>query len=261
MTGERRDSTRTFAPLAADYAVARPGYPPELVAAIEARAPSRPDLVVDLAAGTGAAGEAILEGGGRVVGVEPALPMLLRAVGRLGGRDRWVGGVAGRGEGIPLSDGAARAVVVAQAFHWLEAGAALAEIARVLAPAGVLLVVWNLVEEDSFVRGVRDLLDLRQASGGRPVTERMREVPAALAAHPAFECEPLVEFAHEREMTADRYVAYARSWSYGGGALSPPEWKVFERDLRALIAERHREEPWTERLTAMAHFARLRAPR
>lgn len=261
MSGGERDPTRTFAPLAADYATGRPGYPAGLVAEIEARAPDRLDLVIDLAAGTGAAAEAILDGGGRVVALEPALPMLVEAVARLGGRDGWVGGVAGRAERLPLAAGVARVVVVAQAFHWLDAEAALEEIARVLAPGGVLLVVWNLVEEDAFVGGVRDLLDRREASGGRPVTERMRLVPEALAVHPAFEPEPLVEIDHQREMTADRYVTYARSWSYAGGALSPSQWDGFERDLRALIAERHGDDPWTERLTAMAHFARLRAPR
>lgn len=261
MTATGGDPVRTFAPLAADYAAARPGYPPELVEEVRARSPDRPDLVVDLAAGTGAAAEVLLEAGERVVGVEPAVPMLDRAAERLAGREGWVGAVVGRGEALPLVADAAAAVVVAQAFHWLDPGAALPEIARVLAPGGVLAVVWNVVEPDPFVEAVRVLLELRESYGGRPVTDRMRRTPEALVTHPAFDVEPMVELPHEREMTADRYVAYARSWSYAGGALGPEGWEDFERDLRGLIAERHGDASWTERLVAVVHFARLRGPR
>lgn len=255
------DPTRVFAPLAADYAASRPGYPASLVTEIARRAPADPALVVDLAAGTGAASETLLEGGLRVVAVEPALAMLERAEARLGTRPGWVGGVAGRGEAIPLADGVAGVVVVAQAFHWLDPVPALEEISRVLAPTGVLAVVWYIVEPDPVTRAARDLLRRHGSSGGRPVTAKMRRTAEPLAAHPGFEVEPPVELDHAREMTAERYVTFARSWSYGGGALGEREWEAYERDLRAAIAELHGDAPWTERLLVVAHFARRRVPR
>ena len=46
-----------------------------------------------------------------------------------------------------MRDGSVDAVIVAQAFHWFDAGGALAEIARVLRPDGGLALVWNARDE------------------------------------------------------------------------------------------------------------------
>ena len=59
----------------------------------------------------------------------------------------------GTAESLPLGDSAVDAVTVAQAFHWFDARAALAEIARVVRPGGAAALVWN----------VRDLADPVQA--------------------------------------------------------------------------------------------------
>ena len=58
--------------------------------------------------------------------------------------------VDGTAEAVPLDDGAADAVVVAQAFHWFDGDRALAEIARVLSPGadgGGLALIWNVREQ------------------------------------------------------------------------------------------------------------------
>ena len=51
--------------------------------------------------------------------------------------------VDGTAEELPLTTASADAVVVAQAFHWFDGDAAVAEIHRVLRPGGALALVWN----------------------------------------------------------------------------------------------------------------------
>ena len=47
------------------------------------------------------------------------------------------------------TDGSVDVVTVAQAFHWFDAPAALAEIARVLRPDGRLAILWNERDEST----------------------------------------------------------------------------------------------------------------
>jgi SAM-dependent methyltransferase len=56
--------------------------------------------------------------------------------------------LAGRAEEIPLPDAAVDAVFAGQAFHWFAHDQAVAEIARVLRPGGVLGLVWNSPDEN-----------------------------------------------------------------------------------------------------------------
>jgi SAM-dependent methyltransferase len=51
--------------------------------------------------------------------------------------------VEGTAEAMPLSTASADAVTVAQAFHWFDGDAALAQIHRVLRPGCALALVWN----------------------------------------------------------------------------------------------------------------------
>ena len=121
------------------YARGRPSYPAEAVEWIASR--FAPDAtVLDLAAGTGIFTSLLRPFAARLIAVEPVESM--RA--KIEGADLVLDGTA---ESIPLDEASVDAVTVAQAFHWFRFDEALAEIARVLRPGGVLALVWNRRDE------------------------------------------------------------------------------------------------------------------
>lgn len=132
------------------YERGRPGYPPDVVAAIagalglEGREP-----VLDLAAGTGKLTRGLLAAGFAVTAVEPSPEMRAR-LERTAPEARILDGLAER---IPLDSGSQSAVTVADAFHWFDAPSALAEIRRVLAAAGGLASINALPDWGALAAG------------------------------------------------------------------------------------------------------------
>lgn len=99
------------------------------------------DRVVDVGCGPGTAAREAAHRGARVVGVDPA-PVMLR-LARTFTRDRhdvtWAEGVA---EDLPLPDESATVVwSLATVHHWRDITAGLAQVQRVLAPAGRFLAI------------------------------------------------------------------------------------------------------------------------
>lgn len=127
-----------FARVAGSYERGRPDYPAEVIGALIGELGlAAGDRVVDLAAGTGKLTRALLVGGLNVVGVEPLAEMRELLAARIGPERT----LAGAAEAIPLADHSQRAATVADAFHWFDGPAALADIARVLAAGGGLALL------------------------------------------------------------------------------------------------------------------------
>ncbi len=127
---------KSFETIGADYDRYRPGFP---VKAVELVAPQHVGTALDLGAGTGKFTELLSGRADRVIAVEPSEQMLsvLRA------KMPEVESLVANAERIPLPDGAVDVVAVAQAFHWFDREPACAEISRILAPGGILGLIWN----------------------------------------------------------------------------------------------------------------------
>ncbi|MBW8751828.1 MAG: class I SAM-dependent methyltransferase [Propionibacteriales bacterium] len=136
MSDELRDHALSFGPVAEAYDRARPSYPAEAAAWLVG--PKR-SAVLELGAGTGKLTELLVAAGHDVVATDP-LPEML---GKLRSRVPRARAAVATAERIPVASRSADVVVSAQAFHWFDHDVALAEIARVLRPGGVLALVWN----------------------------------------------------------------------------------------------------------------------
>jgi SAM-dependent methyltransferase len=117
----------------------RPGYPAETVSWLFGDAAS----VLDLGAGTGKLTVELVRLGATVTAVDPSDDMLRVLRARL----PHVTTLRGSAEQIPLADASVDLVTVAQAWHWVDPGAASAEVVRVLRPGGRLALIWNSRDE------------------------------------------------------------------------------------------------------------------
>lgn len=140
-----REKSTSFGQAASAYESGRPEYPSDAVAWMlePAREPGRALRVADVGAGTGKLTRTILEHGADVVAVDPDADMLTTLRHNVGG----VPTFAGTAEALPLPDGALDAVVMGQAWHWVDPEEASREIGRVLRRGGVLGLVWNIRDE------------------------------------------------------------------------------------------------------------------
>jgi SAM-dependent methyltransferase len=128
----------SFGKVAGEYARWRPGYPDGAVAWLSPRRPAR---VADVGAGTGKLTSLLLAQGLQVEAVEPDPAMLAVLVrDNLGARPHL--SVAHL---LPFENASLHAVLAADAWHWFDVDATVAEVRRVLRPGGWLGLVWNLV--------------------------------------------------------------------------------------------------------------------
>ena len=151
------DSTTRFSDRVEDYIRYRPHYPEAILPYLqETYGFTALWDVADIGSGTGISTELFLRFGNRVYGVEPNAEMRGAAERLLGeyalDGEVAAGGVLGRGvfvsvdgtaEATGLAAGSVRLVVAGQAFHWFDAVKSRVEFERILAPGGVVVLIWN----------------------------------------------------------------------------------------------------------------------
>ncbi|SLL99762.1 MULTISPECIES: class I SAM-dependent methyltransferase [unclassified Actinoplanes] len=195
---QRRQHATSFGAAAREYRRGRPPYPRE---AVDWLLPTGAATVVDLGAGTGKFTELLVAPGREVIAVEPSAGM----------REQLADAVpaatvhGGTAERIPLPDASADAVLMAQAWHWVDPELAVPEIARVLRPGGTLGLVWNI--RDSREPWVAELDDLLHHHS-RQDLDTAPELPAPFAA------AERAEFSWRHTLTRDAVLDMIASRSY-----------------------------------------------
>lgn len=238
-----------FEAVAAEYERGRPGYPPEVVAALGLPPGAR---VADVGAGTGKLTRALAAAGLDVVAVEPLGAMreaLAAAVPD-------VEVLEGQAEALPLADASIDAITVADALHWFDGEHAAPELARVLRPGGVLAVVVNTAAGEAARRGAPwagELIDLLNAV--RP------EHPAfagaggleAFEASPAFGPFATTDVVHVHAATRASLLDNISSFSYIS-MLPPAERAALLERVDALL-RRHGAEAFEQPLRTTIRLA------
>jgi SAM-dependent methyltransferase len=119
---------------------------------------------------------------------------------------------AGGAERIPLPDASIDAVLAGNAMHWFDMDVAGPEIARVLAPGGVLAGLWNVLDDRvGWIAGLEGVSG-SAAIGPRDTLRNWRAATADLylprgGGDPCFGSPEQAEFPHGQRRTADSLVA------------------------------------------------------
>jgi SAM-dependent methyltransferase len=216
------------------YARHRPSYPAEAVSFIITNCGlDGHTLLVDIGCGTGISTRLFAERGIPVLGIEPNDAMRTQAEAATPP----AGGVApryqpGRAEATCLPDGAAAAVLSAQAFHWFDPPSALEEFRRILCPGGWVALMWNeRDEQDPFTGAVGDVMRTL------PDTNAV-ELPRARANRPLLESTLFQEaqvrrFGSEQVVDEDGLLGRMLSASYA--PREPAAVEVFAAALRQVF--------------------------
>ncbi len=201
---ERVSRAVSFDRVAEEYERGRPGYPDDVLDLLPVPGTA---TVLDLAAGTGKLTRVLARRYRRVIAVEPLDGMRAIIAREAPAAETF----DGRAEAIPLPDGEVDAVFVAQAIHWFANDVAVAEIARVLRPDGVLAILRNETSDDAaspLPDAYRDRLEV--------VFDALTESPTdwrdAVARGPFGELS-LASVEHEQVSDRDGVLAFALSLS------------------------------------------------
>lgn len=234
------------------YERGRPSYPAEAVVWLgDQIALGAGRRLIDLAAGTGKLTRLLAPHAADTVAVEPVLAMCL-ALRRFAPAVPVVQAVAER---MPLRTGCSDVVTVAQAFHWFDGKAALAEIHRVLHPGGFLALVWNRRDLDAEIhQRISAIIDAYRGDTPSHHRELWR---GPLETTVLFRADAEAEFHNEQVLDVRGLIDRVTSTSFIA-ALPPPELDGVLAQLRELAASRGGQVVLPYR-TEVQIFARLGA--
>jgi SAM-dependent methyltransferase len=226
------DSRQRFTAAAEDYSRHRPTYPPELVDWIAAETGlPRSATVADVGCGTGISARLFAARGFDVVGVEPNAEMLAHATAA------GVRGVQGEAARTGLPDQSVDLVIAAQALHWFDVPAALAEFRRICRPPGWCAAFWNIRAGSPLMDEYEQLL--RRASEDYRKIRQPSQAVAELRAAPEISSMRTWEFPTSQVLDHEGF--FGRVWSSSFVVHGVADREGFNRELDSLF-ERYQED-------------------
>lgn len=221
------EMSTSFGRMAATYEAGRPDYPAQAVEWMlePVAAGGRHVRAADVGAGTGKLTRTLVELGAETVAIDPDREMLAVLRDAVHGVPTFVG----TAERLPLPDASVDAVVIGQAWHWVDVVAASREVGRVVRAGGVLGLVWNI--RDDKVEWVRRLTEIMHGSHAELL---LAEGPPHIA-EPFGELES-AEWRWTRPMTRASLFDMAHSRSYIITASSDDRTRI-DHALGALFDE------------------------
>jgi SAM-dependent methyltransferase len=253
----RYNPTVRFSGLADLYARHRPGYPDEAIDLIvEYCGLGSETLLVDVGCGTGIASRTFAARGIPVLGIEPNDDMRARAEAEPAPRPQHSPRyLPGRAEATGLPDGCAAAVLAAQAFHWFDAPAALAEFHRILRPGGGVALLANERDESDPATAAYGRV-LLTGPDARAVEAPRSRAGEPLLASPLFAEGRRVPLRHWQEMDEEGLLGRAFSVSYA--PREPVAAVAFADALRAVFAAHQQQGRFVLHYQTTVYLARRR---
>ena len=153
------DYKQRFSSRVQNYIQFRPGYPVEIIPALQLEIGLKPDdTIADIGSGTGLSSKLFLENGNTVYGVEPNEPMRKAAEGFLNEYSNFKS-IHGSSEATTLPNNSIDLIVCAQAFHWFDRTRTKLEFQRIAANEAHLCLIWNdRNETDIFMQAYEKLI-------------------------------------------------------------------------------------------------------
>lgn len=224
------DASRWVFNRMADVYDARPAYPSELVEAIAELAGSGGTRIGDLGAGIGHLAIPLAERGFEVTAIEPARAMLERLEAAATERGVRVRSLHAAAEALPLDAKSLDAVLIADALHFIDSELAAREIARVLVPRGLMIVVTFELGDTPFMRDVARIVE--EATQRRP--RRMVSRSAQLSGVAKIPLSEARVFHDELPVTRATLERLLGSISFVGPAMNPERTAAFHARVHAL---------------------------
>jgi ubiquinone/menaquinone biosynthesis C-methylase UbiE len=232
MATEPVDSKLRFSATVDAYERYRPSYPDELITWLARLAGIVPgDTVVDLGAGTGISSRLFAAGGFHVTGVEPNEAMRERAEARGADGAGSVRYRRGEASATGLEPACTKLAIAAQAFHWFDVPATMAELRRILAPGGRAAACWNDRATSPFLDAYEALLQKHSAEYRqmRSPSEAIARIRAAAGVEDVQEAT----FANHQRLDRESFVGRVYSSSYVVHGIDDRD--AFDRELAAIF--------------------------